>query len=444
MTSMLPPSPPTAAVGSAARDLRRWRGRVFVAAWVLYATYYLGRANISVAVPSLEKLLGGGEATARSVMLVGAILTATKLAYGFGQVVNGLLGDRFGPRRVGTAGLVLSAIANVAFGLFGSFPAFVGIWLVNGLFQAAGAPSRIKVLANWFSPRQRGRMMGLLGTDYVVGNVACWILSGFLLDTWGWRAVFVVPALMMLASALFFALRVRNAPEEVGLPTLEETERGTPALVGTTREDLHAGWGFVARQALLNPKVWIVGFAYFGVDLFRYGFLDWSFSYVTSQGAPISQAVLKTVMVPLFGAVGIIASGWLTDRIGGRRAPVISVMLFVSALAAWAFKSVPAGNIWLSMALLAGIGFFLYGPHLLMGATIAMDLGSRKASATASGLIDGLGYLGAATAGVGTAWARELGGWDAAFILWIGAALLAGCLMLLLWNYKTATDQVYL
>ena len=63
-------------------------------------------------------------------------------------------------------------------------------------------------------------------------------------------------------------------------------------------------------------------------------------------------------------------------------------MLFVAAALAWVFRSIPAeGHMMLSLLVLGGIGFFLYGPHLLMGATIAMDLGSRKASATA-----GLGY----------------------------------------------------
>ena len=431
---------------------RRWRFRVFFTAWSMYATYYLARANISVAVPDLQELLGHGTATEKSILLVGAILTGTKLAYGFGQLINGLLGDRFGPRRVATIGMVGSAAMNILFGLAGSFPAFMGIWLANGLFQSTGAPSRIKLLANWFSPTSRGKMMGFLGTDYVVGNALCWVLSGWLLANHGWRYVFIVPGLILFASAIHFYLRVRNAPEEVGLPTIEEFERATSAgsdpdaelEVGGAREDHHAGWDFVLRQALLNKKVWIVGFAYFGVDLFRYGFLDWSFTYLIDQGAPVGTAVLKIIMLPLVGAVGIILSGWLTDRLGGRRAPVISIMLFISAALAFVFRVMPEGHFGASLAVLGGIGFFLYGPHLLMGATIAMDLGSRKASATASGVIDWLGYMGAAVAGIGTAWARNVWGWDGAFALWIGAAVLAGLLMLTLWNVRPPTDEEYM
>lgn len=442
----------------ATRPYRRWRVRIFFTAWTMYATYYMARQNISVAVPELKKFLGGGQVTADSEMMVGWIMTGLFLAYGFGQLINGMLGDRFGPRRVATIGMVMSALMNLLFGLVGSFPAMLAVWIGNGLFQATGAPSRIKLLANWFAPRSRGKMMGLLGTDYVVGNAISWLLSGWLLINYGWRAVFLVPAVILLISALHFYVRVRNAPEEVGLPTIEQFELGheIPAVAANEptdlpREDEHAGWGYIVRQALLNPRVWIVGVAYFGVDLFRYGFLAWSFDYLISLGAPVEKAVLKIVMIPVVGAVGIILSGWLTDRLGGRRAPVIAIMLFISAGLSWAFWSTTqaaaaAGEqqgFLVPFLLLGGIGFFLYGPHLLMGATIAMDLGSRKAAATASGVIDWLGYMGAAVAGVGTAWTKTYWGWSGAFALWIGAAILAGLLMLTLWNYRTSDDQEY-
>ncbi len=432
------------------RTVRKWRVRVFIAAWTMYATYYLCKVNFSIAVPALKKFLGGGVATEESEMMVGTIMTALFLAYALGQVVNGLLGDRFGPRKVGTIGMLVSATMNLLFGLVGSYPAFLAIWAVNGFFQATGAPSRIKVLSNWFPPKERGKMMGFLGTDYVVGNAVCWLLAGWLLQNYGWRYVFIVPAFIFFASAAHFFFRVRNAPEDVGLPTLEELEGKKKASSSEKPEgaggDDHAGWSFVFKQTFLNPKVWIVAFAYFGVDLFRYGFLGWSFDYIVSQGAPVGKGVIKVVMVPAFGAVGIILSGWLSDKIGGRRAPVTAVMLFIVAGLAWVFRLLPAGegNFWLPLITLAGIGFFLYGPHLMMGATIAMDLGSRKASATASGIIDAMGYLGAAVTGIGTAKAKELWGWDGAFLLWISGAVIAGILMLFLWNYKVEEDREYL
>ena len=85
---------------------------------------------------------------------------------------------------------------------------------------------------------------------------------------------------------------------------------------------------------------------------------------------------------------------------------------------------------------MGAIGFLTYGPHVLMVAAMPMDFGSRKASASATGFIDGWGYIGAALTGVGTGWLIDNFSWDAAFYFWVAGAFLAGILMLFLWNYK--------
>ncbi len=432
---------------------KRWKLRILITCWTFYASYYLGRQNFSIAMPHIREQLGWSD------VQLGWIATGLFIAYAIGQVVNGLLGDRFGARKVGTIGLLLSGLCNIGFGLSFSIPMAFGMWIGNGFVQATGAPIRIKTMANWFSPKERGTMMGLCGTDYLAGNVACWLLAGYLVEHVGWRSAFVVPGVILFGSAILFYVRVRNAPESVGLPTIEAYERlissqdakepgwGHEVVCSheePDRDDVHAGWGFVLKASLGNYRVWLVGLAYFGVDLIRYGFMVWAPTYLFDQGVRISHAAYQLVMMPLVGAAGVIISGWLTDRIGGRRAPVISVMLFALAFFAFLYRLLPPGAWLLSTICLGVIGFFLYGPHLLMGSTIAMDLGSRKAASTASGLIDGLGYAGAAVAGTGTAYVKAHFGWDAAFYLWIGGAVAAAVIMLFLWNYRAGKEGHYL
>ncbi len=65
-----------------------------------------------------------------------------------------------------------------------------------------------------------------------------------------------------------------------------------------------------------------------------------------------------------------------------------------------------------------------------------MDYGTRKAASSATGFIDGVGYIGAAVTGILYGWLTDAWGWNAAFYLWIVGAIVAGVLMLLLWNYK--------
>jgi sugar phosphate permease len=430
-----------------APDYRSWRIRIFAATWTMYASYYLTRVNMSLAQPVIRDDLGFTD------IQMGWITTAMLIAYGVGQVVNGVLGDRLGARAVVTFGMIGSAVCNLLFGLSPALWAMVALWAANGFMQSTGAPMRIKTIANWFPPERRGRIMGLCGTDYQVGNLVCWLVVGLaILPNMEWRYAFVIPAVVLLVSWVHFFLRMRNEPEDVGLPPIEtggapgslpeqggasSPEAGSRKLPHPEDEEgAGHGWRFILKQSLGNPRVWLVGLAYFGVDLVRYGFLVWAPTYMYDQGAPLGETAYKMAMMPAAAVAGIVVSGFVSDRIGGRRAPVISVMLFAVAALAWVYPRIPSGA-WLpTMACLAAIGFFLYGPHLMMGATIAMDLGSRKASGAASGLIDGLGYAGAAVASAGTAYVKEAWGWSAAFNLWVGGALMAAVLMLLLWNYR--------
>ena len=65
-----------------------------------------------------------------------------------------------------------------------------------------------------------------------------------------------------------------------------------------------------------------------------------------------------------------------------------------------------------------------------------MDFGTRKAAASATGFIDGMGYIGAALTGIASRFLTDHFGWGAAFYLWVGGALGAAVLMLLIWNYR--------
>ena len=89
------------------------------------------------------------------------------------------------------------------------------------------------------------------------------------------------------------------------------------------------------------------------------------------------------------------------------------------------------------------IGFLTFGPHVIMVAVMSMDFGTRKAASSATGFIDGLGYVGASITGIGTGWLLENFGWNAAFHFWVAGAIVAATLMALLWNYKSTRRQYY-
>jgi OPA family glycerol-3-phosphate transporter-like MFS transporter len=139
---------------------RARRGLNWIILGLMYASYYTCRYNFRFATPGMVKEFGFDE-----VEITG-MLSAWSIAYGTGQLVNGLLTDRIG----GKTAMLIGAAGTVATNLFFGFASFAGtfstfalIWLVNGWFQSFGAPGMVKINAAWFNRAERGTFAGIFG-----------------------------------------------------------------------------------------------------------------------------------------------------------------------------------------------------------------------------------------------------------------------------------------
>ncbi len=408
---------------------KHWRKRVFLTTWITYSTFYLCRVNMSIAVPGIMDEFG------YSKTAMGGVMTALLIAYAAGQFINGQLGDKFGARRLITLGILVSALLNIAFGFSPGITVMIAIWALNGYFQSMGWAPSVKTIANWFPPYIRGKMGGLLGSSYQIGNAYSWALAGFVTGLLGWRWAFWVPAIIFIISGIHWYIRSRNAPEEVGLPTIENETNKVEPQVG---EDHHLGFGYTLKLVATSRSIWVLAFGLFFLNIVRYGFMSWAPTYMFEvQKATISTAAYKAIALPIAGSLGALCAGWLTDKFfQSRRAPVATVMLLLLSVFAWLYPQVPAQSWLLSLLCLLAIGFMTYGPHVLIVGIMPMDLGTRKASSSVAGFIDGFGYIGAGLTGVFSGWLIDNYSWDAAFYLWVISAAIAAVLMVILWKYK--------
>jgi len=418
---------------------RSWQVRTFITIWITYGSFYLCRANMSFALPGLSAEFG------YSKTALGLLGTALFIMYSLGQFINGQLGDKFGARKLVFTGMIVSAFLNIVFSFSTAFAFMLIVWGLNGYFQSMGWSPQVKTMANWFTVKQRGKWMGLMGSCYQIGNAYSWLLASFLAANYGWRSIFWVPSIIFLISAAHFYIRLRNAPEEVGLPPIEQLRKmaegqevvsSMDADPGSSvKKDEHMGFAYTIKTCVRSPRIWAVSIAFLCLDIIRYGFFYWAPVYlIEAQGATITKAGLKVAILPLAGSAGAIITGWATGRFfQNRRAPVITMCLFSLAVFSWLFYSAPPGAWVWSLICLAVIGFCTYGPHVLMVGHAAQDFAGRKAAASAAGFIDGWGYVGAAMTGVFTGWLVENYGWGAGFWYWIIAALVAAAIMAALW-----------
>ncbi|MBX3262374.1 MAG: MFS transporter [Labilithrix sp.] len=441
-------------------NLSKAQWRTLFVVWLTYGAFYLCRVNIGPARVEIERTF------AIDPLEMGLVLGSLKIGYAIGQLVNGQLAERLGPKRILLAGIFGSVSACLLFAsagkLVAALPSIAGpvnavvhvvspsaalgpaaalllvIWFANGLFQAGGWPPTVKIMASWFSPAQRGRMMGVLGTSYQLGSALTIAASGALVAFAGndYRAAFILPAVVLGGVGVHAHLRMRERPERGEAPSIDELTSAAAAApeAGAAKASI--------RETLLvtftNPRIWVLALALFGLDIVRYGFLDWAPGHLKKlHGSGVLLAGLKVAVFPLAGGLGALASGWMTDRwFQSRRAPVIAVTMGMVGVLTLAFDRVAPLGAGPTVACLALIGFFLYGAQILLVGTAAQDFAKRGTTAAAAGFVDFMGYMGAFGGDVVTGWLLKNRDFHAAIVFWASAALAAALLSALLWRAR--------
>jgi len=283
-----------------------------------------------------------------------------------------------------------------------------------------GWSPNVKLLGDWFTQEERGKIMGFYGSCYQVGNAASWLLSGYLAQNYGWRYVFWIPGLVFGLSSIMYYWAIRDNPNN-------------------PHQKLEAiGFHQTIKSTLLNRDIWLIALSFFFVDIVRYGFFVWAPTFLFEvQKASISQASLKVVLIPIAGSIGAITSGWVSQKyFNNRRAIVASILLFVLGIVSYAYPRTPVSNWYLGLLEFAIIGFCTYGAHVMMVAAMPVDFSVKGGSASATGFIDGFGYLGATLVSVISGWLVDNYGWGASFNFWIISAFIASALLIPMWNRR--------
>ncbi len=411
-----------------------WRVRIFAVTWLGYAGFYLCRKNFSVIMPILTDEYGFTKTD------FAWVLTGYSLVYMLGQFANGMLSDKFGPRLIVGAGLLISVVSNVMMGLGGALFLFMIMMWVNGYGQSTGWSGLIKNMATWYRHEERGIVVGWWSTCYVVGGFAGTLLATYAAtnNSWlvelGWRRGFFLPAVLLTIIALTYIVFTRNRPSEAGFEDLPED-------AGFEQEV--AGNNSILKDVLSNSAIWATGGMYFFTKMTRYSFLFWLPLYMTEAlGLSDSDAGYTSSVYELVGFAGVLIAGYASDKLfHSRRFPVGTIMLLGLALILLLHPSLSQMGTLINAISIGIIGIMTYGPDALMSGAAAMDMGSQRGAATAAGVINGMGSAGQLFSPLLVAYVADNMGWNSLFYIFVVFALISAGLLATKWNYGGKTDS---
>lgn len=405
--------------------LFRWR--IFEATFIAYAAYYLVRNNLSPVQVDMGNALGYDKT------MLGSILASSAGAYGVGKLLLGNFADHANAKKFLLVGLLLSAVVNFAFGLSTSFTVHLALWTLNGFVQGMGSGPCLRSLAHWYSVRERGTLFGFWNVSHNLGGAAAGIVAVQCTSYFGWPSAFYVPGALAIICAIYVSFRMYDTPQSVGLPPIEEY-KGTHAGKARPPERELSIREILFEYLLPNKLLWLVGFATFFAHIARYSIVDWGPTYLReAKGATLTQGGLSIVIAEISGIFGMLIMGWLSDRAGGRRGMVSALSMIPLMLSFIALIFTPAHMLWLDFVIFALIGFFAYGPLMLMG-VMSLDFTSKKAVATAGGFIALFGYLGRMIQGQALGWIAQHYGWEPGFYCVIGCIAAGFILLTFTWH----------
>jgi OPA family glycerol-3-phosphate transporter-like MFS transporter len=368
--------------------------------------------------------------------MIGDILAGTAIAYGLGKFLMGLLADRSDARKYVAAGMFLTAALNFMFGATSGYGIHVLLWTLNGFVQGMGYGPCTRGLSHWYSARERGTIFGFWNISHNIGGGIAGFLAAECAGLWGWRSAFYVPGVIAVICGVYLLWRMRDTPQSVGLPPVEEYKHDHPPEDGRGEEKDLSIRELLTRYILPNRMLWVLSIANIFVYIARYSMVDWGPTYLKEvKGASLSQGGFSTLVIEFAGAAGMLTMGWLSDKLGGRRGRV-SVMAMIPLLVAFAaIRVTPKGMLWLDMVLFAFIGFFVYTPVMFSG-VMSLDLTTKKAVGTAAGFVGFFGYVGRVIQGKGLGWIAQHYGWDAGLWAVLGCTLIAIILLSFTWNVR--------
>ncbi|MFI5932099.1 DHA2 family efflux MFS transporter permease subunit [Actinoplanes sp. NPDC051494] len=385
----------------------------------------LDTSIVNVAVPAVQAGLGAG--FDEVLWVVNAYL----LALAVPMIAAGRLGDRFGPKRLYLAGLVLFTVASGLCGAATTVHELIAARALAGVGAAVLGPQTFAFITMLFPPDRRGTALGVWGMVAALSTVTGPLLGGVLVDSLGWRWIFLVN---LPIGAVVVVLTLIHAPDprpgahhrfdlpgtvliclallaiSFGLLEGERYDWGTVAGPVTIPLVLAAGVlllaAFVALQRVADREPLIPArlfadrnFTVATVVMACFGFamiglaLPLTIYLQTVLGMAPSRAGTVLAVASLASGVASPIVGRLSDRIGAKPLVVLGLTGYATGLTGVASQAGAGANPWRLVPFLIVTGLGIGCVFVLMAGLAVRDLDPGLAGA-ASGVFNTTRQIG--------------------------------------------------
>ena len=400
----------------------RWI-RLLPVIFVTYSLAYLDRANFGFAAAGQ---MGEDLNITKSMSsLLGSLFF---LGYFFFQIPGAHYASKKSAKKLIFWSLILWGACATATGMISNVTVLIGIRFLLGVVESAVFPAMLILLSRWFTKSERSRA----NTFLILGNpvTILWmsIASGYLINSMGWRWMFIWEGLPAIIWAFFWWRLIDDKPKDAKWLSQEEKD-DLESRLQKEQQGIKPVKDYVA--AFKSKAVILLSLQYAFWSIGVYGFVMWLPSII--KAAPDMNIVTTGWLssIPyVFAILCMLTASYFADKTLNRKI-FIWPFLLIGAIAFYCSYLTGANNFMLSFILLIIAGTTMYAPYGPFFASITEILPSNVAGG-AIALINSFGALGAFAGAYLVGYLNgSTGGFGASYIFMAGSLFLSAILTMI-------------
>lgn len=388
---------------------------------VTYMISYITRINYGAIISEMER------ATGLSRSLLSMSLTGSFITYGTGQIISGICGDRFSPKKLVSYGLIVTVAMNLLIPICKNPYQMLAVWCVNGFAQSFMWPPLVRLMTALLSEDDYKKTSAKVSWGSSFGTIIVYMLSPLLISVFNWKAVFIFSALLGIIMIFIwnkYSYEIDTEPNEAR----------------TQRES-------VKNTSLFSALMIGIMLAIILQGMLRDGVTTWMPSYISeTYNLSSSISILTGVILPVFGIICFQLATQLYMKNFTNPLMCAGVFFCTGALSALGLFLLTGKNAVFSVLFSAILTGCMHGVNLILICMIPPFYSKHGNVSTVSGILNSCTYIGSALSTYAIAVISENAGWKYTLSVWLFIAVMGTAMCLLCvkpWKSSQQADGVF-
>ena len=377
---------------------------------LIYFASYMTRKNYSIVMADI--IVSEGISNADASLAA----TLSLISYGIGQIISGVLGDKFKPQNIILCGLTLTTGMNILMPFADDITLRSIIWFINGFAQSMLWPPLVRIMAETMDSATYNKVCTNVNVAGMSATVILYLTSSAI---WigifeNWKYAFFSSALISGIIAIVWFFGFKKATNGLDLfKSVKKSEKSASK-----------------ENTLSVKKLMLSGFLLIAISIIaqgalRDGITDWVPTFIINTfSLESSSAILKSVIIPIFSVISVKLVGIINGKFVKDEVKAGAITFGIGFAGCLLLLFIYTFNQYITLILAALITCFMHAVNYFLICIVPARFEKYNAVSTMSGIINSLTYVGSAAATYGFGAISDNFGWNTVLISWTVVAVI--------------------